>query len=174
MAAATASSNVENITYLSMNAFQYANLSFVGQSYGARDRKRIKKIMQVSVVLAILFGLVVGYISIGAGPAIFRIYTTDPEVMGYAVRKLWIINALYFLSGIQDAFSGGIKGLGRSTTAMVNALLGVCLARIIYMHTVFASHPTFDVLFAVYPFSFAVTALLQCIGFIKIFRRLDF
>ena len=97
MAAATASSNVENITYLSMNAFQYANLSFVGQSYGARDRKRIKKNMQVSVVLAILFGLVVGYISIGAGPAIFRIYTTDPEVMGYAVRKLWIINALYFV-----------------------------------------------------------------------------
>ena len=55
---------------------------------------------------------------------------------------------------------------------MVNALLGVCLARVIYMWTVFAVFPTFDVLFAVYPFSFFVTAVLQCVGFVVIYRRL--
>ncbi|MBR2532456.1 MAG: MATE family efflux transporter [Lachnospiraceae bacterium] len=173
MAAATAASNVENVTYLAMNAFQYANISFVGQNYGAGNLPRIRKIMTASVTLAILFGLVIGYASIAAGPQIFRIYTKDPEVLAYAVRKLWIINSLYFLSGIQDAFSGGIKGFGYSFIAMVNALLGVCLARVIYIRTVFAAFPTFDVLFAVYPVSFFVTAVLQCIGFVVIYRRLS-
>ena len=172
MAAATAASNVENVTYLAMNAFQYANISFVGQNYGAGNLPRIRKIMTASVTLAVLFGLVIGYVSIAAGPQIFRIYTKDPEVLAHAVRKLWIINSLYFLSGIQDAFSGGIKGFGYSFIAMVNALLGVCLARVIYMWTVFAVFPTFDVLFAVYPFSFFVTAVLQCVGFVVIYRRL--
>ena len=172
MAASTASSNVENVTYLSMNAFQYANLSFVGQNYGAGNIKRIKTIMQVSIVLAVLFGLVIGYISIGIGPKIFRIYTNDPEVIAYASRKLLIINSLYFISGIQDAFSGGIRGFGYSVVAMINALLGVCLARLVYIWTFFAAHRTFDVLFAVYPFSFAVTAVLQGIGFAVIYRRL--
>lgn len=173
MAAATAASNVENVTYLAMNAFQYANISFVGQNYGAGNLPRIRKIMTASVTLAVLFGLVIGYASIAAGPQIFRIYTKDPEVLAYAVRKLWIINSLYFLSGIQDAFSGGIKGFGYSFIAMVNALLGVCLARVIYIRTVFAAFPTFDVLFAVYPVSFFVTAVLQCIGFVVIYRRLS-
>ena len=172
MAASTASSNVENITYLSMNSFQYANLSFVGQNYGAGNLRRVRKIMLVSVSLAVLFGLIIGYVSIGLGPWVFRIYTNDEEVLQYALRKLWIINSLYFLSGIQDAFSGGIKGFGYSFVAMVNALIGVCLARVIYIWTIFAAHRTFDVLFAVYPFSFAVSAVLQCVGFIVIYRRL--
>jgi Na+-driven multidrug efflux pump len=172
MAASTASSNVEKITYLSMNAFQYAHLSFVGQNYGIGNLRRIRKIMFVSVTLAVIFGLVTGYASIAAGPWAFRIFTNDEEVLQYALRKLWIIDSLYFLSGIQDAFSGGIRGLGYSFVAMFNALIGVCLARVIYMWTIFAANRTFDVLFAVYPFSFLVSAVLQCAGFIVIYRRL--
>ncbi len=172
MAAATASSNVENITYLAMNAFQYANLSFVGQNYGAGNLLRIRKVMRVSTVLAVGFGILLGYISIALGPYIFRIYSGDPEVIAYASRKLLIINSLYFLSGIQDVYSGGIKGFGRSTVAMVNGIVGVCLTRLIYIWTVFAHWPTFDVLFAVYPVSFAVTALLMCVTFYILYRRI--
>ena len=172
MAAATASSNVENITYLAMNAFQYANLSFVGQNYGAGNLLRIRKVMRVSTVLAVGFGILLGYISIALGPYIFRIYSGDPEVIAYASRKLLIINSMYFLSGIQDVYSGGIKGFGRSTVAMVNGIVGVCLTRLIYIWTVFAHWPTFDVLFAVYPVSFAVTALLMCVTFYILYRRI--
>jgi len=172
MAAATASSSVENITYLAMNAFQYANLSFVGQNYGAGNLLRIRKVMRVSTVLAVGFGIRLGYISIALGPYIFRIYSGDPEVIAYASRKLLIINSLYFLSGIQDVYSGGIKGFGRSTVAMVNGIVGVCLTRLIYIWTVFAHWPTFDVLFAVYPVSFAVTALLMCVTFYILYRRI--
>ena len=172
MAAATASSNVENITYLAMNAFQYANLSFVGQNYGAGNLLRIRKVMRVSTVLAVGFGILLGYISIALGPYIFRIYSGDPEVIAYASRKLLIINSLYFLSGIQDVYSGGIKGFGRSTVAMANGIIGVCLTRLIYIWTVFAHWPTFDVLFAVYPVSFAVTALLMCVTFYILYRRI--
>ncbi|MBQ9421683.1 MAG: MATE family efflux transporter [Lachnospiraceae bacterium] len=172
MAAATASSNVENITYLAMKAFQYANLSFVGQNYGAGNLLRIRKVMRVSTVLAVGFGILLGYISIALGPYIFRIYSGDPEVIAYASRKLLIINSMYFLSGIQDVYSGGIKGFGRSTVAMVNGIVGVCLTRLIYIWTVFAHWPTFDVLFAVYPVSFAVTALLMCVTFYILYRRI--
>ena len=172
MAASTASSNVENITYLAMNAFQYANLSFVGQNYGAGNLRRIRDIMRVSTILAVSFGIVIGYISIALGPYIFRIYTADPEVIAYAVRKLFIINSLYFLSGIQDVYSGGIKGFGRSSVAMVNAIIGVCLTRLVYIWTVFKHMPTFDVLFAVYPVSFAMTALLMSVTFFVLYRKI--
>ena len=172
MAASTASSNVENITYLAMNAFQYANLSFVGQNYGAGNLRRIRDIMRVSTILAVSFGIVIGYISIALGPYIFRIYTGDPEVIAYAVRKLFIINLLYFLSGIQDVYSGGIKGFGRSSVAMVNAIIGVCLTRLVYIWTVFKHWPTFDVLFAVYPVSFGMTALLMSVSFFVLYRKI--
>ena len=133
---------------------------------------RIRKVMRVSTVLAVGFGILLGYISIALGPYIFRIYSGDPEVIAYASRKLLIINSMYFLSGIQDVYSGGIKGFGRSTVAMVNGIVGVCLTRLIYIWTVFAHWPTFDVLFAVYPVSFAVTALLMCVTFYILYRRI--
>ncbi len=172
MAASTASSQVENITFFAMTAFQFACISFVGQNYGAKNFDRIKKIMWTSALLATAFGIAVGYGSIALGGSIFRIFTTDPEVIMYARRKLSIICSLYFISGITDVFSGGIRGLGHAFRAMVNAVIGVCGFRLLYIFVWYTRHPSFENLMYTYPLSYMLTAVIQGVSFALLFKKL--
>ena len=172
MAASTASSNVENITYLAMNSFQFACISFVGQNYGAGNYPRILKIVKTSIALVMAFGIVLGYASIYYGKYILQVFTKDTEVLDIAVEKLTIICSVYFFSGIQDVFSGSVRGLGYAFAAMINAVIGVCGIRIIYLLTYYRTHQTFLTLMRVYPVSFIATATLQGFCFIYLYRKI--
>ena len=78
----------------------------------------------------------------------------------------------YFLLGILDIFTGGLRGIGRSVTPMIVTMLGVCVFRIIWIWTVFPHYRSVASLLVSYPISWALVASINGPLFFFIIARL--
>lgn len=80
MAGNTAAANIEGFVYIAMNTFHQAALSFTSQNYGARQYKRITKVLFICLSLVTVTGLVLGsgaYLAFGTDPNNHSHYTTN-------------------------------------------------------------------------------------------------
>lgn len=172
MAGNTTAQNIEGFIYNAMNAVYQANLSFTSQNYGGGKYSRITRILFTCLGVVVAVGLGMGIPACLGGHALIGIYTSDPEVMVYGMRRLVIIGTTYFLCGIMDTMVGSIRGLGYSILPMCVSLIGACGLRILWIFTVFQVYHSLTVLYISYPFSWFVTAAAHMICFLIIRRKL--
>ena len=105
------------------------------------------------------------------GEQLLRIYSRDPEVIQYGIRRLAMISAPYFICGIMDTLVGCIRGLGYSVLPMIVSLLGACGLRIVWILTVFQWYRSWDTLFLAYPVTWTVTAVTHLICLVLLYRH---
>lgn len=164
MAGNGAASSLEGFTYTAMNSVYQASLTFVGQNVGAKKYDRINKVQGVCLVLVTIIGLVFGVTTYCLGEPLLSIYLpNDPEAIPYGIIRMSYIALPYFLCGMMEVMVGGQRGMGMSFIPMINALLGSCVLRIIWISTVFAADPTLFTLYISYPISWAVTTLAHTV-----------
>lgn len=171
MAGNTAAANLEGFVYVAMNSFHQAALSFTSQNYGARQYKRITKVLFLCLGMVTVTGLVLGNGVYLTGKWLLQIYSTDAEVISYGMLRLMYIVIPYFLCGLMDVMSGIMRGLGHSVIAMVVSMLGACGLRIVWIFTIFAMHRSLDSLFISYPVTWAVTFLAHVVCFLIVKRK---
>lgn len=160
MSGSAASSSIEGFCYVSMNSFQQTSLNFCGQNYGAGNIKRVKKVTFVCLMTVAAVGLIIGILSYAFGRPLLEIYIKDsPEAVNFGLERMKFILLPYFLCGIMDTVTGSMRGIGSSVIPMVITIAGVCIMRIVWIFTVFASeqYHTFAGLFISYPISWALT-----------------
>ena len=75
------------------------------------------------------------------GKGLLSIYSSDPEVLAFGMRRLRIICGTYFLCGLMDCMVGSLRGLGYSVLPMIVSLTGACGFRVFWIFTIFASLP---------------------------------
>ena len=164
MAGNGAASSLEGFTYTAMNSVYQASLTFVGQNVGAKKYNRINKVQGVCLVLVTIIGLVFGVTTYCLGEPLLSIYLpNDPEAIPYGIIRMSYIALPYFLCGMMEVMVGGQRGMGMSFIPMINALLGSCILRIVWISTVFAADPTLFTLYISYPNSWIVTTLAHTV-----------
>lgn len=173
MAGNTAASNIEGFVYTSMNAFHQTAISFTGQNYGARNYKRIGKILLICQVLVIGVGLIMGNAAYFFSDRLLLLYSTDAEVIRYGVLRLGIICTTYCLCGMMDVMVGSLRGMGYSVMPMLVSLTGACLFRIVWICTVFQEFHTLKCLYWSYPISWGLTFLVHLVCFAVVYRKLQ-
>ena len=109
-----------------MNAIYQTNLSFTSQNYGGRKYKRIGRITLTCVGVVTAVGLGMGLATFAAGESLLRIYSSDPEVIQFGLKRMAVFGTTYFLCGIMDTMVGSIRGLGSSVIPMCVSIIGVC------------------------------------------------
>ena len=160
MAGSAAAANVEDFTYMAMNAFYQAAISFTGQNAGAGRYDRVKPIMIRAVSCAAATGLVLGNLSYIFGAPLLSIYTSSPEVVAEGFKRLAFICIPYFLDGIMDALVGVLRGLGYSVVPMAVSLIGICGLRVVWIGTIFqipAFHSV-ETVYISYPITWIITS----------------
>ena len=172
MAGNTTSQNIEGFIYNAMNAVYQANLSFTSQNYGGRKYSRINRIMFTCLGVVTVVGLGMGLPAYLGGHFLIRIYSSDPEVMVYGMRRLIVFGTTYFLCGWMDTMVGSIRGLGCSVLPMCVSLIGACGLRILWIFTVFQVYHNLTVLYLSYPFTWIVTATAHLICFYIVRKKL--
>ena len=172
MAGNTAASNIEGFVYTSMNAFYQTNISFTGQNFGAKNYKRIGKILLICQALVIAVGLLMGNSAYLFGNTLLRLYSTDAEVIQFGIRRMSIIATTYFLCGMMDVMVGSLRGIGYSIMPMLVSLTGACLFRVVWIYTVFQRHYSLQTLYISYPISWILTFTAHLICFIVVYRKL--
>lgn len=173
MAGSTASSNIEGFVYNAMNAMYQSNLSFTSQNVGAGKYTRINRIMANCVGLVIAIGLVLGMAAVFFDDSLLRIYTDEPEVIGYGKERLLVICGSYFLCGMMDVMVGSLRGLGYSVVPMIVSLTGACAFRIFWIATIFQipQFHTLQCLYVSYPISWILTFSAHLVTFFLVRRK---
>lgn len=155
-----------------MNAVYQTALSFTSQNFGAKQFKRMTKILLYCLGLVTVVGLVLGNGVVLLGPQLLSIYNDKPEVIAYGMDRLKIIGAVYFICGLMDTMVGGLRGMGCSVVPMFVSLTGACAFRVVWIFTVFAMNRTLKTLYISYPVSWLITAIAHVVCYVIIRKKM--
>lgn len=162
IAGCAAAGNVEGFVYTAMNAFYQAAITGVSQNYGAKNEKGIRKTVKTCAASVAVVGFVMGVMTAIFARPLLSIYITDSkEAIDYGVIRMVISGVPYFLCGIMEVQAGLLRGLGYSTTAMINSLVGACGFRILWIMLVLPLRHTIEVLFLCWPISWVLVIIMH-------------
>ena len=142
VAAYTIANNIDAITYTTMNSFQHASMTFVGQNYGAKKYDRIKKSAVFCLLLVSVVGILVGQVELLFGEQLSSLYIADDDptrdtVIKTAMEIMAVLLSTYFMCGIMEVLTGSLRGLGYSIAPMIMCLTGACGLRILWVTLIF-------------------------------------
>ncbi|SDB55115.1 putative efflux protein, MATE family [Pseudobutyrivibrio sp. YE44] len=171
IAGSAAAGSIEGFVYISMNSVSQTTVTFVGQNFGAGNEKRVKKVVFETLAIVIVVGLIMGNLAYFFSTDLLGIYTESQDAIIAGRLRLFWVCCPYFLCGIMDTLTGGLRGLGHSFAPMIVSLLGACATRLIWIATYFQIHHTQDVLFFSYPGSWFLTLSVHSICLIIIYKK---
>ncbi len=163
----SAAANIEGFVYMAMNAFHQATISFTSQNYGAREYKRIYKILFAGELCVIVTGVLLGNLAVFFGEMLLGIYSPSADVITAGMERLKIICTLYALCGIMDVLVGALRGIGYSIIPMVVSLVGACGLRLLWIATVFQipEYHNLTIVYLSYPITWTITLSVHAITF---------
>lgn len=171
MAGNSAAANLEGFVYVAMNAFYQSALTFTGQSVGAKNYKRVNKILFACLFLVSITGLVLGMGVYLLGKPLIGIYTTDPLVVEAGIVRLKYVSQVYFLCGLMDVMVGILRGIGYSVMPMIVSLLGACAFRLLWIWIIFPLYRSIDTIYISYPISWILTFSIHLLCYILVKGR---
>jgi len=131
-------SNIEGFIFTAMNAFHQTALNFTGQNVGARNPKRVKRILYLCTLCSGVIGFALGVTAYIFGRPLLSIYITDSKAaIDAGMVRLSYICLFYAICGIMEAINGSIRGMGASISPMAVSVFGACFFRIIWIYTIF-------------------------------------
>lgn len=166
-----AASNIEGFVYMAMNALYQTALSFIGQNYGAGEKKRILRVLFLCQAIVVVVGVVLGNAAVIFGRPLLHIYSDNPEVVEAGLVRLEYICRFYALCGIMDVMVGALRGIGYSVMPMIVSMLGACGLRLLWIATVFQIYHTTDMLYLSYIVTWSITALVHMLCFAYLYRK---
>lgn len=169
-----AAANLEGFVYIAMNAVYQTVLNFTGQNVGAGNYARVRKIFHTCLLLVIVLGGALGGLLYLFGEPLLSVYINDsPTSIQYGMLRLGNIGLIYFLCGIMEVTTGGLRGMGVSVASMISSVFGVCGLRIGWILTVFQipEYHTMKSLYFSYCISWIFTFLVQAMIFYIILHK---
>ena len=164
---------LEGFVYYAMYSVSLASMSFVSQNYGAGKIDRVKKTVWIALAVSGVVGIILGWGVVLLDKELCSIISDNPVVIELASERLWIVSTTYFLCGFMDTYGNVMRGLGKSTLAMIVSLSGSCLFRIIWIYTIFTNIHTTAMLYIVYPISWLLTTLIYVVIYYPYIRKIE-
>ena len=172
IAGSAAALNFEFFAYFMVNAFAQTTVTFTSQNYGAGDFQRCKKVYRLCMIFSVIFcGLLSGIFVLGRD-FFLRLYTTDPNVLTFAVQRLLIVTTLELLTSTYEISGGAMRGFGHSLTPALITVVGSCVLRLIWINTVCRAVHEFWVVMIIYPISWVLTGTAMITAYLLLRRKL--
>lgn len=167
----SAATNADALVYDVMNAFYIACASFMGQNYGARNKKRVRNSYLICLAYSFVIGLVIGVTLFCFGRQFLALFTGEAAVIDAGMLRLGIMSFSYGFSAFMDCSIAASRGLGKTVVPTIIVIMGSCVFRIIWIYTVFAYFKTVPSLYLLYIFSWSITAVAEIIYFVHVYRK---
>lgn len=161
IAAFTAYYRVETLVYNPIMAFGQAASTFVSQNIGAKNLERTKQGTKAAIRIGVCVTLVISGILIFFSGFFYGLFTKDPEVIAVGSRMARVSFPFYFIYVFLEVYSASTRGAGKAVPPMLITVVCMCVVRTIILMTIMHISPSAHHLVAVYPLTWAVTALSQ-------------
>ena len=165
----------DGVVYQAVAGFVLSTVVFVSQNYGARNFPRIRRTVRYSLLLTGGLGLLLGTIILAIAHPVLSLLTDNQAVLDAATMRLTYMGSSFFLCGIVDTMSQTMRGLGKSTLAMVVTLFGTCVLRVIWMTVFFPMEPFHNLqsIYIAYPISRGFTLCIFLVLYFPTMKRLE-
>lgn len=167
----SAAVNADSLVYDVMAAFYTACGSFMGQNYGAGKKQRVLRSFLICLAYSFGIGAVIGLLLVIFGNGFLSLFTSDPMVIEYGMKRLTIMGLSYGVSALMDCPIAASRALGKGGVPTAIVIMGACVFRIIWVRTVFAHFQTIPSLYLLYIFSWSITGILELLYFVKVYRQ---
>lgn len=114
---------LQTFLYLSINGMIQGMRPLIGYNYGAKEYKRVNKIYNLSLTIALGI-MAVGTILFLFTPETFmKMFTTQPDTITAGASALRIISCGFIVSAVSVVSSGALEGLGKGNESLIISLL---------------------------------------------------
>lgn len=151
---------LDAVFWMVSSAFGISITTFVGQNYGARKHDRIRKSTRVCLGIDFLVSQALVVFLIAARVPLFRLFTSDAEVIRIGTEMLLLITPWYIIFVFIEILSGSLRGIGDVIVPMILTMCGVCLLRILWIAGALKIRPTIPVIIFSYPVTWIITSIL--------------
>lgn len=159
----------EYYVYFFVSAFAQAATTFSGQNYAAGEYARCKKIFRLCLLWSLLISTALSAIFTLGGRGFIRIYTSDPEVIKYAMLRFWCVLSGEMLPSVYEVAGGMLRGIGNSLLPAVITLVGSCGLRIVWVYTVYRMFTgNIVMLLLIYPITWVATGVAMLTAYLFI------
>lgn len=165
IAAWTAYSKIDGIYWLIMASFGVSITTFVGQNYGAKKYDRVKKGINICLLLTLTISALLSIILYFGSNNFYSFFTNDTNVIKIGVEMVHIMVPAYFTYVFIEIYSGALRGVGNSFMPMVLTGVGVCAFRILWIFFMLPVWREMKTVVMSYPLSWIITAAFFIIYF---------
>ena len=144
--------------------------SFIGQNYGAGNRKRMLQSYFVALGYSFVFGLMLGLGIYFSADLFLSIFTDSPAVIEAGRQRLSVMCLSYAISAFMDCTIAAARGLNKTIIPTILVILGSCVFRVFWVYVIFPLGGTTTLLYLLYPVSWTITAIAEITYFIFAYR----
>lgn len=163
----TAYGKLDGLFWMTMNAFGVAITTFSGQNFGAGRYDRMRRGVRVTLLQALCgCGVVMAFLW-GFGENLYRLFTTDEDVIAQGLHILHTLVPFYMTYLCVEVLSGAVRGAGDSVIPTLMTLFGICILRVLWILFVLPAHRTIDTVLYAYPITWIVTSILFIVYYLK-------
>lgn len=170
IAGLSAAANADPLVYDVMNAFYAACSSFIGQNFGAKNGLRIKRTFFIVAGYSLFISIFLGSFFFIFGEEFLGLFSKNQTVINAGLYRLKVMATTYWISVFMDTAISACRGLGKTLIPSIIVILGSCVFRILWVHTIFMHYRTIESLFLLFGFSWAITAIAETIYFIIVYK----
>jgi putative MATE family efflux protein len=123
-------SKLHSIMLIVTNALNASGATMMGQNLGAGKPERVKKIFHMVNLICIVFCAIVSVILLIFPEQVFRLFTSDAEVLSMAPRYMVVTVVMFLGFATMSAGLALVNGVGNGMLSLVIALLDGVVARI--------------------------------------------
>ncbi|MDE5828778.1 MAG: MATE family efflux transporter [Duncaniella sp.] len=160
VAGSAAAQTYESYCYYIISAFAASTIAFTGQNYGAGMLDRCRRVLWICMGLCMAVAGAANLIISYNSEWFLSVFTGDTEVIRYATERIYSALRFQFIAATYEISGAYMRGLGYSMTPTLLTILGTCVLRIVWVHTISVHYHTFPALLLVYPVSWAITGLM--------------
>ncbi|MDE5756183.1 MAG: MATE family efflux transporter [Clostridia bacterium] len=162
----------EYYVYYFVSSFAQATVTFISQNYAAGNYARCKKIFKLNMLASLAVTTVLSLTFALGGKLFIRIYTSDPEVIQFALIRMICVLSGEMIPSTYEIAGGALRGIGKSLLPALITVVGSCVLRIIWVYTVFKAYSSnFYVLMIIYPISWIATGSVMLLSYYLISRK---
>lgn len=167
MAAWTAYSKTDAITWMISGAFGVSITTFVGQNFGAQKYRRIRQSVRACLAMSVCLVGALSILVLRFREPILGIYVEDQAVIRAGAFIMMSIVPYNVLFMPVEVFAGTLRGVGCSATPTAITCVCVCLFRILWLLTVVRRYHTLAALTVCYPISWVLASAVFLIVYLR-------
>ncbi|MBQ8823583.1 MAG: MATE family efflux transporter [Lachnospiraceae bacterium] len=130
-AAHTIANTVESAFYIPGYGMQTAAATLSGNAYGAGDKKRMKELARMIILIEVLLMIVSGGLLFLFAPTMMKLFTRDAQVilLGSIVLRMVAVSEPFF--GASIIIEGMLQGVGKTIMPFIFNIIGMWGIRIV-------------------------------------------